>query len=143
MLLFLVTSSKFNPCILPHPLQHSQFQRSPPSSGVYFLHHTQDGTVTVTSTLTITESRYDDRGRYSCSAYNTLTTISHTDTTESTLNINRKSILIRNEHLTRDTYIYKWKLTREKTSLILKRDLPTLSYSAKCSICGSTIAKFG
>jgi hypothetical protein len=53
----------------------------------------EDGTVTVTSTLTITESRYSDRGRYSCSAYNTLTTISHTDTAESTLNINRKSIL--------------------------------------------------
>ncbi|CAI8038942.1 Basement membrane-specific heparan sulfate proteoglycan core protein [Geodia barretti] len=58
-----------------------------------------DGTVTVTSTLTITESRYDDRGRYSCSAYNTLTTISHTDTTESTLNIN-PMIRIESEDLT-------------------------------------------
>jgi hypothetical protein len=59
----------------------------------------EDGTVTVTSTLTITGSRYDDRGRYSCSAYNTLTTISHTDTTESTLNIN-PMIRIESEDLT-------------------------------------------
>ncbi|CAI8001421.1 Hemicentin-2 [Geodia barretti] len=59
----------------------------------------EDGTVTVTSTLTITGSRYRDRGRYSCSAYNTLTTISHTDTAESTLNIN-PMIRIESEDLT-------------------------------------------
>ena len=50
--------------------------------------------MTVTSTLTITEVRYNDRGRYSCTAYNSLTTISHTDTAESLLNVNRKSTIM-------------------------------------------------